>query len=301
MEWTAVVLLVALVVGAVGAGVAAVHAPGLARAIRCAVLAGCGGEDRALERVYGADVAAHVRAWAPGLAYERGTLVLPVDFRHCRSHRCADAAAAHGKDVWRSRAGRRATVFTRVVDRRARGGALYVQYWAYYPDSTWNGSALALSRAPLVRGTPLGRLAGRAAGRHADDWESVELRIGRDGTVMARASAHGGYAGRPRWPNLNELPVEPRLPRRRAGGLRLERRRRTAAWTQSGGWARVSRGSHAGGIPSGPREGERRTASNGIVLVPLESLSASERATPFAVVPPWRKPVYRDPERTATS
>ena len=128
MEWVVAVLLVASLAGAVGTGVAAIHAPGLARAVRCAVIAGCAGEDRELEAAYGADVAAHVRAWAPGLAYEPGTLALPVDFRRCRAHRCADAAGARGEDVWRSRAGRRATVFTRVIDRRGRGGALYVQY-----------------------------------------------------------------------------------------------------------------------------------------------------------------------------
>ena len=286
MEWVVAALLVAVLVGAGGAGVAAVHAPGLARTVRCAVIAGCAGEDQRLEAAYGADVAAHVRAWAPGLAYEPGTLVLPVDFRRCRAHRCADGAQARGRDVWRSRAGRPATVFTRMVDRRDRGGALYVQYWLYYPDSTWLGPARALGRAPVIGGTPLGRLAGRASGHHTDDWESVQVRIGRDGTVMARASAHNGYAGRARWPNLNELP------------RRLPGRRRTSAWTPATGWARVARGSHAGRIPPGPADDERRTASNGIVLVPIETLSAADLATPFAVAAPWRKAVYTDPERT---
>lgn len=156
----------------------------------------------------------------------------------------------------------------------------------YYPDSTWLGPARALSRAPVIGGTPLGRLAGRASGHHADDWESVQIRIGQDGTVMARASAHNGYAGRARWPNLNELPRQP------------PGRHRTAAWTPRTGWARVTRGSHAGRIPSGPADDERRTASNGIVLVPIETLSAADRATGFAIVAPWRKPVYTDPEES---
>jgi hypothetical protein len=269
-------------VGAAGA------APGLVRTIRCALLAGCQGEDSALAAAYGADVAAQVRAWAPGIAYEPGTLALPVDFRRCRAHRCADAGEARGRDVWRSRAGRRATVFTHAVDRRPQGGALYVQYWLYYPDSTWLGPAYAVSRAPVIGGTPVGRLAGRASGHHADDWESFQVRIGRDGTVVVRASAHHGYAGRRRWPNLNELPWEP------AG------RRRTGAWTLGTGWTRVSRGSHAGHIPPGPERGERRTESDGVALVPIETLPAAARATPFVIVPPWRKPVYMDPEATVT-
>lgn len=295
VEWVAVVLLVGLALAAGGAAAAAVHAPGLARTVRCAVLAGCGGEDAALEAAYGDDVAGHVRAWAPGLAYEPGTLVLPVDFRACRAHRCADAPQARGRDVWRSSAGRRATVFTRVVDRRDRGGALYVQYWLYYPDSTWLGPAYAARHVPVVGG-----LARRVSGHHRDDWESFQVRIARDGTVMARASAHHGYAGRRRWPNLNELPWEPPAPRLAGGRPEIGRRDRTGAWTPGTGWTRVSRGSHAGHVPEGPRRDERRTASNGVALVPLEALPAVDRETPFAVTPPWRKPVYADPEHTGT-
>jgi hypothetical protein len=104
--------------------------------------------------------------------------------------------------------------------------------------------------------------------------------------VLARASAHGGYAGRPRWPNLDELPA-------------LPGRERRPNWTASTGWVRLSRGSHAGHVPAGP-DGGRRTLSAGIVLVPIETLPAHDRDTPFAVVPPWRKPVYADPERADT-
>jgi hypothetical protein len=299
VEWTALVLLVAIALGAGAAGAAALGAPGLARSLRCAVLAGCRGEDGRLEAAYGADVAAHVRFHAPGIVYAPDTLVLPVDFRHCRAHHCADAPDARGEDVWMSQRGRsRATVFTHVVDRRDSGGALYLQYWLYYPDSTYFGPAHAVSRAPVVRDTPVGVLARKAAGHHADDWESFQLKVMPDGRVFARASAHYGYAGRLRWPNLNELPGQPRLPRVDRAGVSLERRRRTSAWTPGTGWTRVSRGSHAGHIPAGPRERERRTEADGLALVPLESLSAADRATPFAIVPPWRKPVYADPERT---
>jgi hypothetical protein len=288
VEWTALVLLVSVALGAAGAAGAAraaVEAPGLARAIRCALLAGCRGEDRRLEDAYGADVAGVVRAYAPNIVYERGTLVLPVDYRSCRRHRCADAADAAGQDVWRSGRGRQATVFTHAVDRRGRGGDLFVQYWLYYPDSTYFGPAHRDSRWSIVAHTPVGALARRVGGHHADDWESYQVRVRPDGTVLARASAHHGYAGRRRWPNLNELPVQPRP--------------RTGAWTPATGWTRVSRGSHAGHLVGGPGN-ERRTDADGVVLVPIERLPARDRAAGFAVMPPWEKPVYADPDRNDT-
>lgn len=230
VEWTGLVLLVAAALAGGGAMAGALGAGGLARALRCAVLAGCRGEDRALAAAYGSDVAGQVRAWAPGFVYEPGTLTLPVDFRRCRAHRCADAPDAPGRDVWRSSTGRSgATVFTHVVDRRAQGGPLYLQYWLYYPDSTWAGGPYAVSRAPVVRGTPVGDLAGKLAGHHEDDWESFQIKVLPDGRAFSRASAHNGYSGRKRWPNLNELPGEPKLPRVDAGGVRLEKRRRTGA------------------------------------------------------------------------
>ncbi len=298
VEWTAVLLVVVLALGAAGAAVGmAAPAAGLARAIRCAVLAGCHGEDAELEAAYGEDVAGLVRAFAPGFDYEPGTLTLPVDFRSCRAHRCSDAADRRGADVWRSRRGRRATVFTHVLDRRGRGGDLFVQYWLYYPDSTWNGSAYALGRA--LRHTPTGWLAGKAAGHHDDDWESYQLRITSAGEVYARASAHAGYAGRRGWPGLNQLPVEVPVPRGPwpGGGVRL--RRRTGAWVAPSGWTHVSRGSHAGFVPAGPGD-DRRTESNGVRLVAIERLDAAALGTGFAIDPPWRKPVYADPERTDT-
>jgi hypothetical protein len=296
VEWTALLLVVALALAGVAVGVSA-PAAGLARAIRCALLAGCHGEDARLEAAYGSDVAALVRAFAPGFDYEPGALALPMDFRSCRAHRCADAADRRGADVWRSRRGRQATVFTHVVDRRGAGGDLFIQYWLYYPDSTWNGHAYALGRALPV--TPTGWLASLVSGHHDDDWESYQVRITRAGQTYARASAHGGYAGGPGWPNLNELPVEvpvPRVPPWR-GGVRM--RHRTGAWVAPSGWTHVSRGSHAGFIPVGPGR-HRRTESSGVRLVPIERLDPVDLGTSFAIVPPWHKPVYTDPERTDT-
>src|SRR5205085_10930839 len=138
--------------------------------------------------------------------------------------------------------GAAATVFTHVVDLRPQG-SLYVQYWFYFPDSTYSGKARALSRLPLIGGVARG-----LAGYHRDDWEGYQLRLDRDGSVYARATAHHGYAGRRHWPNLNEV-----------GDLPL--RSRTGAWTPATTWTRVSRGSHAGHIVTGPGA-ERRTRAD---------------------------------------
>src|SRR5215210_7868432 len=134
VEWTAVVLVVAIVLGGATYTLAALDAPVIGRLLRCAILLGCErGEDAELQAAYGADGAALARAYAPSIAYEPRTLTLPVDFRTCRSHRCSDAADS-AAEVWRSRAGRRATVFTHMVDRRRDGGDLYVQYWLNWTD-----------------------------------------------------------------------------------------------------------------------------------------------------------------------
>lgn len=288
MEWTAVVLLVAVVLGGAVAVAGALHAPWLARTIRCAIVAGCGEEGR-LVAVYGAESAAWVRAYAPGIVYEPNTLTLPVDYRRCRSHRCSDADMALGENVWQTASGGAATVFTRVIDRRASGGNLYVQYWLFYPDSTYFGPAhAAAKRMPRrLAETPVGTLTSGLAGHHKDDWESYQVRIQPDGRVSSRASAHHGYASYRRWPNLNELPARYGLPR-------------NGAWTPVTGWTRVSRGSHAGHLVDRPASRERRTEAVGVTLVPIEGMRPDERTDDFAITPPWRKRVYEDPERTDT-
>jgi hypothetical protein len=44
----------------------------------------------------------------------------------------------------------------------------------------------------------------------------------------------------------------------------------------------------------------RWTPADRLTLVPIETLDPGARRTRFAVVPPWRKPVYRDPEDEGT-
>jgi hypothetical protein len=43
---------------------------------------------------------------------------------------------------------------------------------------------------------------------------------------------------------------------------------------------------------------ERRTESDGVTLVPIERLGDGARRRRFAIVPPWRKAVYAQPDRT---
>lgn len=198
---------------------------------------------------YGEEVERLVRRHAPGLAYERGLLDAPVDPRECRVVACARGAAP--------------VLFTRVV---LRGATTYVQYWAYYPDSSWNG----------------------IAGRHADDWESFQVRINPDGTADARASAHRGYTGRRIGPDLNVNQIDPGLvPRRWRSG-----------WTPYAGWWRIARYSHAGFV-TGTAGAGRADPPTRVTLVPIET-TVEDLPQIYAVTPPWRKAVYADPESSAT-
>src|SRR3954451_3177252 len=117
VEWTGLVLLVALVLGVAGA--AGLHMDGrslggfLAHRMLCAVRGGC--HDGALARAYGRAAAELVRARAPDLVYEHGEPSLPVDYRECRSRRCSDAPDDHELDAQRTSAGRRATAFVHLI------------------------------------------------------------------------------------------------------------------------------------------------------------------------------------------
>ncbi|HYH60661.1 MAG TPA: hypothetical protein VD766_02240, partial [Solirubrobacterales bacterium] len=191
-EWLGVVLVVSLVfAGTVAAGV---NVPGadlaraLAEKIRCAANLGdgCGGEPSALVLEYGSEVAESVADNVPLLLYEDGMLSLPIDYRECREIACAQGAAAGLAEE--TNAGHPVTLYSHVVDCREPGspvppeaecsgdaaGNLYLQFWAYYPDSAT---------------APFGK-----AGYHPDDWESFQVRIGPD-EIRERASSHHGYNG----------------------------------------------------------------------------------------------------------
>ena len=249
VEWSALLLALALACAALAVVVARTDAWGLGErvvhALVCAVEGGCGERD-SLDLAYGGELAEQVRRHAPNVVYERRSAALPVDFRRCRETACSDGPDA-ARAIERSASGLPVTAFTRVVDRRDRGGALYLQYWFYYPESFTGG---------------IGRVFGDAwPGFHPDDWEAYQVRISAGGRVAARATAHGGYA---------------------------------SGWSPSGGWYRVSGGSHAGHLVTLPR-GERVTPGSKLELVPLERLTGTGRYA-FEVTPPWRKEVYTRPE-----
>jgi hypothetical protein len=275
VEWIALSLVVALLVLAITAAVG-IGLPGadLARAVasRLACGAGLGGscdpEDSRLSRAYGAEVAQLVAEGAPTILYEPGMRALPVDYRSCREDACADGQEEG--QVWRSQAGEPTVAFVRVVDCRSGSEA---------GDATCTGARagnLYLQYWLYYPGSATGegtiapglvRAATSAVGRpsyHPDDWESYQLRIGPDGH-FARASAHRGYGD---------------------------------GWVRAYGGFRVAGGSHAGDMR--PRAFSRLTPGDRLRLLPLEPIAAGGPRGRFAITPPWRKRVWRDPEYDGT-
>jgi hypothetical protein len=312
IEWTAVVLLVALAFASLLA-LALPHVDGrsyggaLARAILCAARGGCDDGRDALVAAYGSRDAALVRDYAPNIVYEPGEKEIPIDYRTCRTTACGDAPDDPSLDVSQTNTGVPASVFTHVVHD---GGQTFIQYWFYYPDSntTWGGSdkAYKVATSPVNLAHKLWRKvpqAPRYPGFHNDDWEGYQVELDPGGAVRVRATAHHGYQYCKQRQCADEW----------------------GAWT---GWTRVSRGSHAGHIPlrtklrgvdvgsgfpyvrgsyeiQGPAypgvdTQERTTVSADLRLIPLETVD-QEAAPPFdAIAPPWEKPVYYDPLNDGT-
>jgi hypothetical protein len=312
IEWTGLLLVVALVLGALvafGPRIDGWSFGGfLAHHFTCAVKGGCRDGDRALVHAYGERDAARVREYAPNLVYEPGERQLPVDWRRCRRPRCANAPDEPDVDVHRSDAGERATVFTHLL---RKDGRTYIQYWLYFPDSNtvWAASDKlweALWLVPRLQG--ILDEAPPYPGFHRDDWEGYVVRLDPDGTAWVRASSHG------HWQSCKDPDCE-------------------GDWTTKTGWTRVSRGSHAGHIPlrrrihaptrpSAPRQlplpgaerreplrreetplypgqdlDERTTTGEGLRLIPLETHDTRRyRRNSEKVKPPWEKDAYRDPE-----
>jgi hypothetical protein len=285
VEWTALLLLVSrIVVGALAAAGARLPVAGLARAIGARLVCVAGLSDACavepeLVAAYGPGLAGQVAKNAPEVIYERGMTALPVDFRSCRGSRCGNGPDSGA--VWSSDTGEPAAAFVHLVDCRGdsarasrthgfdctgeRAGNLYIQYWLYYEDST------------SLRDLPGG------VGFHQDDWEGYQVRIGPAGTE-ARATSHHGYnyhGGPGSW--LSDAGIVHR-----------------SAWGSSLGHLYVSGGSHAGHVYEDRRQPPRWTPADRLELIPIETLDPGARRTRFAIVPPWRKPVYRDPEDEGT-
>jgi hypothetical protein len=254
VEWSALLLVVALLLSGLAYAVARTEAwrfgDGIVHSVACALSGGCGEGEDALASAYGEEVAKLVRRYSPNVVYERRSAELPIDFRRCRRLECSNGPD-DAAEIDRSSAGLPVTAFTRVIDRRASGGSLYLQYWFYYPESFSGG---------------IGRILGHTwPGYHADDWEGYQVRFGPGRAVAARATAHGGYG---------------------------------ADWTPWTGWYRVSGGSHAGQVVAASTS-ERTTHASDLELMPLERLQGLGRLR-FAILPPWLKQVYRDPESASS-
>jgi hypothetical protein len=299
VEWVGLVATLAFVLVALIAAGVRVPGTALARAVAsrmlCAVSMadGCGDEPE-LIAAYGTEVGKLVRRHMPTILYEAGSRALPVDFRRCRSTACADGSA-RGL-VHRTDADLPVTAFVHVVDCRGdavevtkasgadcsgpRAGNLYIQYWTYYADSA------------TLRGVPI---AGDA-GFHEDDWEGVQIRIGPDGRVDERASSHHGYNYVQSIANDgSDAGIEPLKDIAQALGARPRN-----GWGPETSLLLVSGGSHAGNTDGFLRI-DRVTPGRRVHLVPLEPIAAEEGASfRFAIGPPWRKRVWRDPEAEGT-
>ncbi|HYU61292.1 MAG TPA: hypothetical protein VEK39_11070 [Solirubrobacterales bacterium] len=308
VEWTALVALVALLLVAALA-VAGARVPGvpLARAIAAKLVCALELDDTCatepeLVAAYGIETARLVADHAPWVFYEKGMVALPVDYRDCRESACS-VGAEEGL-AYETLAGLPVTVFVHVADCRdpahaapgldcsgTRAGYLYIQYWFYYVDSR------------TLEGEGLERKLMKAIGRpgfHPDDWESYQVRIGPHGSQSRSGSHHGyDYEGGPRnWASdagigwANDVVEDIGL--RESGG-----------WGPETGVTWVSGGSHAGHAKDdvGARmvQGDypRFTDPDHLTLVPLEPIAAGEDPgsdAEFAILAPWLKEVWGDPE-----
>lgn len=298
LEWVGLVAVVALLLLAFVAAGVRVPGTALARALAsrmlCAVALAdrCGDEPR-LIAVYGTEVGKLVRRHMPTILFEQRSRAMPVDFRRCRNSDCGDGSA-RGL-VHKTDAGLPVTAFVHVIDCRddaaeisedagtncsgSRAGNVYLQYWTYYADS-------ATLRGVLIAGD---------AGYHRDDWEGVQIRIGPDGRIDERASSHHGYNHVQSVANAgSDAGIGPLNEAAEATGARPGN-----GWGAETRLLVVSGGSHAGNT-NGFLRVDRVTPGRRVHLVPLEPIAAEGDGYRFAVSPPWRKQVWRDPEASGT-
>jgi hypothetical protein len=300
IEWTGLVLVVAAVfaalvfAGSSVPGTALVHS--ISRSLLCAasVSHDCLGAGE-VEDVYDVEISGLLRRHTPEVHFGPDLLGLPVDFRTCRSPACADPGGTG--DLTGSTAGEPVTLFTRVIDcrpqasrrpsdcRGERSGNVYLQYWAYYPESA------------SLRGVPV--LEDR--GYHPHDWESFQVRIGPGGEVSQRASSHAGYNHSRSAGNWG---ADAGWDLGRAVAEKLGLRGR-GGWGPGTGRLLVAGGSHAGNVdgPLGEGEYPRRVVPRKVRLVPLEFALRGPLARPARfdpISPPWAKKVWVDPEEQGT-
>lgn len=286
IEWVGLITLVAALMAALTAAGIQVPAVGLAHSVSTRLLCAaslsgsCAGEG-SLDEAYGPEVAELVRSGAPALMYGKDMLGLPVDYRTCRSPWCADGTGEG--EVSQSTAGEPVTLFTRVIHEP--DGSIYIQYWAYYPESA------SLRGAPLLEDE----------GYHRNDWESMQIRVDPDGVVSERASSHAGYnhtrssvnwGSDLGWGFLTDAAEKVGL--REKGG-----------WGDATGQYLIAGGSHAGNVAASLADSDypSYTPSALVRLVPLESVKDGPLARPAdfdPITPPWEKEVWTEPEAEGT-
>ncbi len=310
LEWLGLVLLVSTLAGGLAAAGTVGPFAGLAHSVSKKLLCAASLSDTcagggSLDRAYGSELAGMVRDRAPELLYGRDLLGLPVDYRTCRSAWCAEGPG--DGMVTESLVGEPVTLFTRVIDCRDEAGrpavgrsladqptegcagghrgSVYIQYWAYYPESA------SLRGAPVLE----------REGYHRHDWESVQVRIAADGRVSQRASSHAGYNHTRSAVNWGSdlgwgflRGAAERLGLREPGG-----------WGGSTGRLLVAGGSHAGNVGGSTGEDDYpgRTPAHRVRLVPLETTRSGPLSRPARfdpITPPWRKAVWNDPEAEGT-
>lgn len=311
VEWVGLVLLVALLMGALvfSLGLArslpgASLAGAIADKLACAAHLGDGCRGSLIDDAYGFELGELIERHVPVIRYERGMRALPVDYRRCRQDSCAEGAESGS--IWRSRTGEPVAAFTHVVDCRAdselgaagaepdcsgrRAGKLYLQYRFYYP-----GSATAEGSIPVVKDGI--RWASTKVGKssfHKDAWEGFQLRIGSEGEVLSRASSHQGhvYSGGARDALAGTGAEGPK------GALGADPIQ-AGSWGPSTGFLYVAGGSHAGRIGTSEPT-VRITPGSQMTLISLEQIEDLARYR-FAVTPPWLKKLWRDPEAESTN
>jgi hypothetical protein len=276
VEWIGLIVLLTLAVGGLLTAVPAVDGrslgAALAHRLTCTVKGNC---DDGLSRAYGVEDADLVRRHLQGLVFEPGERQIPVDWRSCRAVECAVAPDDRDLDVHRSETGLPLTVFTHLF---RRGDRRYIQYWFYYPDSntTWAGSDRIWNHSPAGQIARLVTGSDRYPGFHEDDWEGATVRVEADGRAAVRVTSHGHW----QWCKQHSC---------------------VGRWGPVTGWTRVSRGSHAGHVPTDgvPGNGlrERIATPEAIRLIPLEGLDKNRyRRLDPGISPPWEKDAYVNPE-----
>ncbi len=214
--------------------------------------------------------------------------------------------------------------------RGERTGRLYIQYWTYYADSAtlrgvpvvgshgyhpddWEGYEIRIdpggrvdARATSHNGyngadnpamdwasDAAGKLPGAAQVRDAAEWLGLRGVGGwsrSEGTLYVSGGSHAGHAGQGSLRRETAALLAAAIGlggERRSGPLAAEEERHRQALIA----VRLSRDLF-GPLP-------RITPRGSLRLVPIESVTDRDSYS-FAISPPWRKRVYRDPEYAGT-